>query len=82
MWEPGLLVDPERYERIGLSWFIDAFRGHRTINHGGSDTGFRSQLFLVPEAGLAAVAMSNVDYIFEAQWSATMAALEIALDPI
>ncbi|HEX5166183.1 MAG TPA: serine hydrolase domain-containing protein [Thermomicrobiales bacterium] len=81
MWEPGLVVDPERHERIGLSWFIDAYRGRRTINHGGSDTGFRSQLFLVPEAGLAAVAMSNVDYVFEAQWSATMAALEIALGP-
>lgn len=73
------LVDPERHERIGLTWFIDAYRARRTINHGGSDTGFRSQRLLVPDVGLAAAAMSNVDFIHGAQWSATVAALEIAL---
>jgi hypothetical protein len=34
---------------------------------------------LVPEAGLGAVAMANVDFVIEPQWYATMAALEIAL---
>jgi len=79
MWQPRASIDPERHERIGLSWFTGAYRGRKTISHDGEDTGFQSQLILVPEAGLAAVAMSNADYVFEAPWYATMAALEIAL---
>ncbi|MDQ3549081.1 MAG: beta-lactamase family protein [Chloroflexota bacterium] len=66
MWQPGASIDPERHERIGLSWFAGAYRGWKTIGHDGEDTGFQSQLFLVPEAGLAAVAMANADYVYEA----------------
>jgi CubicO group peptidase (beta-lactamase class C family) len=79
MWEPGPVVDPESHTRAGLSWFIDAYRGRRTIRHDGEDTGFLSQIIIVPEAGLAAVAMANADFVIEPQWYATMAALEIAL---
>jgi CubicO group peptidase (beta-lactamase class C family) len=79
MWQPGPPVDPESHTRVGLSWFIDAYRGHRTIRHDGEDTGFLSQLIMAPDAGLAAVAMANVDFVKEPQWYATMAALEIAL---
>ncbi|HYI14898.1 MAG TPA: serine hydrolase, partial [Thermomicrobiales bacterium] len=79
MWQPGPLVNPESHTRVGLSWFIDSYRGRTTIRHDGEDTGFLSQLILVPDAGLAAVAMANVDFVIEPQWYATMAALEIAL---
>lgn len=79
MWQPGPLVDPESHTRVGLSWFIDAYRGRKTIKHDGEDTGFLSQLILVPEAGLAMVAMANADFVIEPQWYAAMAAMEIAL---
>ena len=75
MWKPEQSVDPESHTRAGLSWFIDAYRGRKTIRHDGEDTGFLSQLVIVPEAGLAAVAMANVDFVFEPQWYVTMAAL-------
>ncbi len=79
MWTPGLSVDPDSHTRVGLSWFIDAYRGRKTIKHDGEDTGFLSQVIIVPDAGLAAVAMANVDFVYEPQWYVTMAALEIAL---
>ena len=79
MWQPVAAIDPESHARVGLSWFIDAYRQQRTIRHDGEDTGFLSQMVLVPDAGLAAVAMANVDFVIEPQWYAVMAALEIAL---
>jgi CubicO group peptidase (beta-lactamase class C family) len=79
MWQPGPRLDPESHSRVGLSWFIDAYRGRTRVRHDGEDTGFLSQVMLVPEAGLGAVAMANGDFVIEPQWYATMAALEIAL---
>jgi CubicO group peptidase (beta-lactamase class C family) len=81
MWQPVARWDPERHEWMGLSWSSEAYRGRRVISHGGSDTGFRSQLFLVPEAGVGSVAMSNADFVYEAPWQAASAALEILLGP-
>jgi CubicO group peptidase (beta-lactamase class C family) len=79
MWQPLAVVDAERQQRVGLAWRIGAFRGRRTLSHSGGDTGFQSHLVLVPEAGVAAVAMCNTDYVWDAPWHMTSAALEAAL---
>ena len=45
--------------RVGLSWFLGEFQGHRTVSHGGGDTGFRSYILLMPDDGIGVVVASN-----------------------
>ena len=79
MWQPRAVADAERHQQVGLAWRIGAYRGQRTLSHSGGDTGFQSHLVLAPEAGVAAVAMCNTDYVWDAPWHVTSAALELGL---
>jgi len=45
--------------RVGLSWFLGEVQGHRTVSHGGGDTGFRSYIMLMPDDGIGVVVASN-----------------------
>jgi CubicO group peptidase (beta-lactamase class C family) len=58
LWKPRAEV--EAGLQVGLSWFIGDYRGEKMIIHGGGDTGFRSQLALLPEKGVAVVLMCNL----------------------
>lgn len=44
----------------GLGWFINIYRGHRVLHHGGNIDGFSSMLTVIPEAGIAVVALTNL----------------------
>lgn len=58
LWEPttdGIRGAPQ----LGLSWFVGEIQGHRTVSHGGGDTGFRSYILLMPDDGLGVVIASN-----------------------
>lgn len=48
---------------IGLAWFLGKYKGNRVKSHSGMDTGFRSNLIILPEKGIAVVVMINSDYI-------------------
>ncbi|SMF90810.1 CubicO group peptidase, beta-lactamase class C family [Paenibacillus uliginis N3/975] len=48
---------------IGLSWFLGSYKDCRIMSHSGMDTGFRSNLMLMPDQGLGLVLMTNCDYI-------------------
>jgi len=45
--------------QVGLSWFIGEHAGHRTVGHGGGDTGFRSYIILLPNENIGVVLASN-----------------------
>jgi CubicO group peptidase (beta-lactamase class C family) len=45
---------------VGLSWFLGEYRGETTIGHSGGDTGFNTNLLLLPEKSIAVVVLSNV----------------------
>jgi CubicO group peptidase (beta-lactamase class C family) len=81
MWTPAHEIstpDPNaRRQAVGLSWFLGQHRGRRIISHGGGDTGYLTDLVLVPEGRKAVVWMANVDFISPA--SVTRAALDVAL---
>lgn len=47
---------------VGLSWFIENYKGLETISHGGGDTGFSSFLLLVPEKNISIELASNYDF--------------------
>ena len=60
MWNPyqqlGLAYPTEF---VGLSWFIDTYRGYRTVRHDGADTGFQTDLILLPDQSLAVIVLAN-----------------------
>jgi tetratricopeptide (TPR) repeat protein len=80
MWKPA----GEKWEQIGISWFLGKHREHRTIGHSGGDTGFVSNLLMIPDQSIAVVMMSNYDRA--TLRPLTNAALDVALgikpDPI
>jgi len=43
----------------GLGWFIDTYRGHRRVHHGGNIDGFSAMVWLMPQDGLGFVALAN-----------------------
>lgn len=47
--------------RVALSWFVTERHGRCVVTHSGADTGFQSYLALVPDSGIAIVAMANLD---------------------
>jgi CubicO group peptidase (beta-lactamase class C family) len=57
MWKPT--GDDQR--PVAISWFLGQRSGHRTVSHGGGDTGYRSHLLLLPDDGVAVVMMLNSD---------------------
>lgn len=80
------IIKPESYENmltprtradwreseIGLCWFIEDFKGGKLITHNGGDTGFGSNLTIVPESGIGVVTMCNCDYASMANLSKTI----------
>ena len=56
-------VETHRGVQVGLSWFLGEHAGHRTVFHGGGDTGFRSYVLLLPDDGIGIVLASNWERI-------------------
>lgn len=73
MWKPA----GEPWKHIGISWFLGKHREYGTISHSGGDTGFVSNLVMIPERSIAVVMMSNFDRAPLAEL--TTAALDVAL---
>lgn len=49
-------VTPADY---GLGWFIDTYRGHRRVHHGGNIDGFSAKVSMLPQEGIGFVALAN-----------------------
>lgn len=80
MWKPA----GEKWQQIGISWFLRKYKNYAIVTHSGGDVGFVSNLVLIPEKSIAVVMMSNFD---RAPMGAfTNAALDVTLglkpDPI
>ncbi len=62
---PHMVIDqaPERPElsqpSYGMGWFIDTFRGHLRVEHGGNIDGFSALVTLLPQDGLGMVILTN-----------------------
>lgn len=44
-----------------LGWFVDVYRGHRRIHHGGNIDGFSALVAFLPDAGYGFVVLSNLE---------------------
>lgn len=43
----------------GLGWFIDSYRGHRRVHHGGNIDGFSAMVSMLPQDGVGFVVLTN-----------------------
>src|SRR6185503_7518098 len=73
MWKPA----SEQFGQIGISWFLNKHKGFGLVTHSGGDTGFVSNLVLIPDRKIAVVMMSNYDRA--PLRVLTLAALDVAL---
>jgi len=62
----------------GISWFLDTYRGTKVISHDGGDTGFLTELAMLPDKKIAVVWLANADWIPNTD-GITEAALDVAL---
>jgi len=64
MWRPYAQTgyDSENVQ-IGLGWFLGEYKGCRILSHSGWDTGFLSNLYLLPDEKIAISVMTNCDYV-------------------
>jgi CubicO group peptidase (beta-lactamase class C family) len=74
MWKPA----GEQFTRVGISWFLGKHRDLQTVGHSGGDTGFVSNLSMIPDKKIAVVMMSNFDG-GSSLGQVTAAALDVAL---
>ncbi|KAF9081610.1 hypothetical protein BGX29_004388, partial [Mortierella sp. GBA35] len=44
----------------GYGWYLDAYKGHNVIHHGGSNPGYRSSLHLFPDDDLVVATLANI----------------------
>src|SRR5207302_1474634 len=65
----------------GISWFLGKYRGRTVVTHSGGDTGFITDLAMLPERQIAVVWMANCDWIDDGPINGpvTYAALDVAL---
>jgi CubicO group peptidase (beta-lactamase class C family) len=57
---PGVPKEPENSPAsYGMGWFVDTWRGHLRVNHGGNIDGFSALVTLYPRDQLGVVALVN-----------------------
>ena len=44
-----------------LGWFVDVYRGHRRVHHGGNIDGFSALVAMLPDDGYGVVVLTNLD---------------------
>ncbi len=45
---------------VGLSWFLEEYRGEKMVEHGGGDVGFNTYLAMLPDKRAAVVVLCNL----------------------
>lgn len=57
---PAIPDEPELSPAsYGLGWFVDSYRGHYRVSHGGNIDGFSALVSLYPNDGIGIVALTN-----------------------
>lgn len=45
----------------GLGWFVETYRGMKSVHHGGHIDGFTAQVGFLPNEGIGVVVLTNID---------------------
>ena len=63
--EPLLVPFPEQdFYSYGLGWFIETYRGHKMVEHGGNIDGFSALVTMLPDMDLGVVCLTNFNNSF------------------
>lgn len=54
------LYDEAPYSSYGMGWFVQPYRGHDMLHHGGNIDGFSSMAALLPRRSIGVVVLSNL----------------------
>ena len=73
---PQVRIAEEAWYGMGLS--LEDVKGLRVISHGGSMFGYKSNFFVVPDAGIGGVVLTNAD----SGWNVTRAVMRRTLELI
>lgn len=57
-------LDEFQATNYGLGWFVDIYRGHTMLSHGGNTRGFSSLMTILPEQEIGIIALSNANVNF------------------
>lgn len=58
----ALFQQPEMpYLMYGLGWFVQPYRGHEMIHHGGNIDGFSARVTFLPKDGVGVVVLTNLN---------------------
>jgi CubicO group peptidase (beta-lactamase class C family) len=60
LWQPSHQLEGE--PPVGLSWFLGTYRDAKIVAHGGGDTGYRSNITLLPDQNTGLIIASNYDF--------------------
>ena len=63
LWQPFIKTSDNTASKAyyGFGWVIDELNGHKTVEHGGSNIGFRSYYTRFVNDGLSIIIMTNTD---------------------
>ncbi|MFB6286356.1 MAG: serine hydrolase [Candidatus Bipolaricaulia bacterium] len=71
MHSPETIIDPgptqarlnpeTTFSTYGLGWFVDDYRGHKAVYHGGNIDGMSAHVSMVPEEELGVVVLTNMN---------------------
>jgi CubicO group peptidase (beta-lactamase class C family) len=64
--KPQMVIEEGKHAEMphsayGLGWFVQPYRGHNLIHHGGNIDGFSSMFALMPQDGVGVVILTNMD---------------------
>lgn len=64
--KPQMVIEQGKHAEMphssyGLGWFVQPYRGHNMIHHGGNIDGFSSMFALMPDDGAGVVVLTNMD---------------------
>jgi CubicO group peptidase (beta-lactamase class C family) len=57
----GLKYPEIYYEAYGLGWYVNAYRGHLRIEHGGNLDGFSASACMLPGDSIGVIILTNTD---------------------
>lgn len=63
LWTPYIKTSDkaDSKEYYGFGWFVDEYKGHKLIQHGGANIGFRSVFAHFENDGLSIIILTNTD---------------------
>lgn len=63
LWQPFIKTSDkaDAKEYYGFGWFVDEYKGHKLIQHGGANIGFRSVFAHYVNDGLSIIILTNTD---------------------